>query len=71
MVFLPAALFVEINIHPHLLVSFIKNDKKVENGKLNMVMLKGPGRAEIGEIGFQQMRMYINLYKEGSRKENH
>ncbi len=53
------------------LVSFIKNDKKVENGKLNMVMLKGPGQAEIGEIGFQQMRMYVNLYKERSTKGNH
>lgn len=46
------------------LISYMKNDKKVEHGKLNMVMLTGKGSASIGEIEFQQLRRYINLYRE-------
>ncbi len=56
------------SIETDRLVSYIKNDKKVEGGKLNMVMLNSPGSAEIGEIGFQQLRRYINIYKENNKK---
>jgi 3-dehydroquinate synthase len=52
------------NIETDKLISYIKNDKKVESGKLNMVMLTGIGNAEIGEIEFQQLRRYINLYRD-------
>ena len=47
------------------LISYMKNDKKVERGKLNMVMLGGNGTSSIGEIEFQQLRRYINLYRDG------
>ena len=46
------------------LIGYMKNDKKVERGKLNMVMLTGTGSATIGEIEFQQLRRYINLYRD-------
>jgi 3-dehydroquinate synthase len=59
------------SIETDKLISYIKNDKKVEGGKLNMVMLKSPGDAVIGEIEFQQLRRYINLFKSISRKENY
>lgn len=46
------------------LIGYMQNDKKVEHGKLNMVMLAGNGNASIGEIEFQQLRRYINLYRD-------
>ena len=52
------------DIETDQLLSYIKNDKKVEGGKLNMVMLNGLGSAEIGEIEFSQLRRYINIYRD-------
>ncbi|WMT51747.1 MAG: 3-dehydroquinate synthase [Ferroplasma sp.] len=54
------------DIEADKLISYMKNDKKVEHGKLNMVMLNESGRASIEEIEFQQLRRYINLYRDGT-----
>jgi 3-dehydroquinate synthase len=52
------------NIETDKLLWYIKNDKKVEGKKLNMVMLEEKGKAAIGEIDFQQLRHYINDYRD-------
>ncbi|WP_337860353.1 3-dehydroquinate synthase [Ferroplasma sp.] len=51
------------SIETEKLLSYIKNDKKVEGKKLNMVMLEERGKAEISEIDFQQLSNYINDYR--------
>jgi 3-dehydroquinate synthase len=54
------------DIETDKLIGYMRNDKKVEHGRLNMVMLTGNGSASIGEIEFQQLRRYINLYRYGT-----
>ncbi|MEM0139046.1 MAG: 3-dehydroquinate synthase family protein [Ferroplasma sp.] len=44
------------------LLRYIKNDKKVENGALNMVMLLDKGNAEVNRIDFASLRRYLNMY---------
>ncbi len=44
------------------LIKFIKNDKKVEKGKLNMVMLEDKGKATVEEIDFASLRRYLKMY---------
>ncbi|MCL4453785.1 3-dehydroquinate synthase [Ferroplasma sp.] len=54
------------DIETDKLISYMRNDKKVEHGKLNMVMLNEYGSASIREIEFQKLRRYINLYRDGT-----
>ncbi len=51
-------------IETEKLIYYMKNDKKMENNILNMVILDDIGKSSIMKIDLSSVRRYINLYRD-------
>ncbi len=49
------------------LILYMKNDKKMENNILNMVMIDDIGKSGIMKIDLNSVRRYINLYRDENK----
>ncbi len=44
------------------LINYIKNDKKMEDGKLNMVMLDDIGKSHVEKIDINEIKKYLKMF---------
>ncbi len=44
------------------LINYIKNDKKMEGGKLNMVMLDDVGKSHVEKIDISEIKKYLEMF---------